>query len=181
MMGGDRRDRQRTGAGRAYLLVILGVILIPPLAISVAIDGGTSSGDWPMRGHDAQHSGTADTDGPGVELELAWKYYAGGLSWSSSPIAVDGVVYVNRGIFIPTEPRECLLALDAVTGESLWSLNVYSTCSTPAVVDGTLYVGSGDKNLYATDAKTGEMKWSYTTEGSIFAAPTVSQGIVFFL
>ena len=35
--------------------------------------------------------------------------------------------------------------------------------SSPAVVDGTVYVGSQDSNLYALDAETGIERWSYET------------------
>jgi serine/threonine protein kinase len=45
--------------------------------------------------------------------------------------------------------------------------------SSPVVVDGTLFVGAYDNNLYALDAKTGEFRWKYPTEGGIAATPFV--------
>jgi outer membrane protein assembly factor BamB len=45
--------------------------------------------------------------------------------------------------------------------------------SSPVVVDGVVYVGAYDNNLYALDAKTGEFKWKYPTEGGIAATPFV--------
>ena len=37
--------------------------------------------------------------------------------------------------------------------------------STPAVADGTVYVGSSDHNLYALDAASGALAWQFTTAG----------------
>jgi outer membrane protein assembly factor BamB len=45
--------------------------------------------------------------------------------------------------------------------------------SSPVVVDGVLYVGAYDNNLYALDAKTGKFHWKYPTEGGIAATPFV--------
>src|SRR5207245_9916996 len=35
--------------------------------------------------------------------------------------------------------------------------------SSPAVVDGAVYVGSGDGNLYSLDANSGELRWKFRT------------------
>jgi outer membrane protein assembly factor BamB/predicted Ser/Thr protein kinase len=45
--------------------------------------------------------------------------------------------------------------------------------SSPVVVDGVLYVGAYDNNLYALDARTGKFEWKYATEGGIAATPFV--------
>lgn len=49
-------------------------------------------------------------------------------------------------------------------GSDYWSFEtggpVYSS---PTVVDGTLYVGSHDRNLYALNAETGEERWRFRT------------------
>ena len=38
--------------------------------------------------------------------------------------------------------------------------------SSPAVVDGVVYTGCRDSNLYALDAATGSEKWRYNANGS---------------
>jgi outer membrane protein assembly factor BamB len=48
-----------------------------------------------------------------------------------------------------------------------------------SVANGVLYVGSGDGNVYALNAGTGEKLWSYATDGQVSAAPTVADGKVF--
>ena len=53
--------------------------------------------------------------------------------------------------------------------------------SSPAVVNGVLYVGSTDCNLYAIDAASGEMKWKFETKGWVVSSPAVDSGVVYFL
>lgn len=51
--------------------------------------------------------------------------------------------------------------------------------SSPAVVDGRVYFGSQDKNVYAVDASNGDLIWKYTTGGSIEDSPAVAGGMVY--
>lgn len=51
--------------------------------------------------------------------------------------------------------------------------------SSPAVVDGVLYVGSDDNRVYALDAVTGAELWNYTTGGRVLASPAVINGVVY--
>ncbi|OEJ36541.1 hypothetical protein BGK72_38255 [Streptomyces agglomeratus] len=51
--------------------------------------------------------------------------------------------------------------------QQLWTQTTGgAVCSSPAVVDGIVYIGSNDKNMYALDAATGTPRWTHTT-GSI--------------
>jgi len=52
--------------------------------------------------------------------------------------------------------------------------------STPAVVDGIVYVGSNDHHLYALDEATGKPRWAFMTRGGIASSPFVSGGRVWF-
>jgi outer membrane protein assembly factor BamB len=51
--------------------------------------------------------------------------------------------------------------------------------SSPAVVNGVVYIGSEDFNVYALDARTGSKLWSYKTGGSVASAPAVANGVVY--
>ena len=68
-------------------------------------------------------------------------------------------------------------------GALLWNYTVGDVVSTnPAVVNGIVYFGSLDKNLYAVDAQTGIKLWNYTnTEpfGWESSSPAVANGIVY--
>ncbi|WP_331769170.1 PQQ-binding-like beta-propeller repeat protein (plasmid) [Embleya sp. NBC_00888] len=48
----------------------------------------------------------------------------------------------------------------------------------PAVVDGVVYAGGSDKNVYALDAATGRKPWSCKTGSEITSIVTVD-GVVF--
>ena len=52
--------------------------------------------------------------------------------------------------------------------------------SSPAVVNGVVYVGSDDNKMYALNAATGTKEWSYSTGGSVVSSPAVVNGVVYF-
>lgn len=127
---------------------------------------------------------------------LRWKARTGGRVTSSPAVAggrvfagsYDGLVY----------------ALDAATGKVAWTFrtggerrfagrhlhgfppdsetmpdpfDVY--LSSPTVWRGTVYVGSGDGNIYALNAADGRMQWSYRTGGVVHSSPAVDGGTVY--
>ena len=54
-----------------------------------------------------------------------------------------------------------------------------SVISSPSVVDGVVYVGSQDKNIYAIGAWSGSLIWKYATDGPIISSPAVADGKVY--
>ena len=121
---------------------------------------------------------------------LRWKF-ATGSRVVSSPAIADGRVYFESydGFFY---------ALDAATGKARWKfktggehrfegthlhgfLPVSETMpdvfdvflSSPVVVDGDVYFGSGDGNVYALDAATGVLAWKFKTGDVVHASPAV--------
>jgi eukaryotic-like serine/threonine-protein kinase len=50
---------------------------------------------------------------------------------------------------------------------------------TPAIFQGSLYIGSYDHNLYALDAADGKFQWKYPTEGGIVSRPVVADGNIY--
>jgi len=114
-----------------------------------------------------------------------WSFEAGGPVYSS-PTVVDGTVYVG------SHDRN-LYAIDAETGEEQWRFrtgknpNLHGKMgmkgvgirSSPQVVDGTVYFGANDYNVYAVDAATGEEEWRVETESYIYSSPTLVDGIVY--
>ena len=81
------------------------------------------------------------------------------------------------------------LALNGYSVSSASSTNItawiYDTgsllFSSPAVVDGTLYIGAIDGNLYAVNVNSGTLAWTYHARAPIFSSPAVSDGSVYFL
>src|SRR6185312_11658483 len=51
--------------------------------------------------------------------------------------------------------------------------------SSPAVVGGTVYFGSGDHNVYAVDAAAGTLKWKVATGNVVHASPAVADGVLY--
>jgi len=115
----------------------------------------------------------------------------------SSPAVADGRVYA-----MSYDGR--LWALDAATGEVLWKFatagekrfearglhgmqpkfqtfadpyDVY--LSSPLVVDGTVYFGSGDANVYALDAASGALRWKFATGDVVHASPAFAGGTIY--
>jgi outer membrane protein assembly factor BamB len=43
-----------------------------------------------------------------------------------------------------------------------------------------VYFGSGDGRLYALDARTGQEKWRFKTDGGVNSSPAVAGGVVYF-
>lgn len=84
----------------------------------------------------------------------------------STPAVVDGVVYIGGG-------DGWVRAIAAEDGNELWAFQTSGVeldaesagfdrtqiQASPAVVDGTVYIGSRDASLYALDAATGEVLW----------------------
>jgi len=53
--------------------------------------------------------------------------------------------------------------------------------SSPAVVDGVVYVGSNDGHVYAVDAASGTQRWKLKTGGRVPSSPAIAGGRVYVL
>ncbi|MDF2545138.1 MAG: hypothetical protein K0R93_36 [Anaerosolibacter sp.] len=60
-----------------------------------------------------------------------------------------------------------------------WIHNQQRFFPSPVIAGDLLYIGCWDKNLYALDIHTGEMKWKFTAEGPIGSSAAVRDGIVY--
>ena len=114
----------------------------------------------------------------------------------STPAVADGRAYV-----VSYDGR--LWALDARTGEVLWKFasegerrfearglhgmqprtqtfaDMYDVyLSSPLVVDGKVYFGSGDGHVYALDATTGRLAWKFAAGDVVHASPAFADGLV---
>ncbi|MFP8951930.1 PQQ-binding-like beta-propeller repeat protein [Natrialbaceae archaeon A-arb3/5] len=118
-----------------------------------------------------------------------WSHETDGLI-RASPTVVGNAVYIGVGCFNlacswyadeDTPEVGWLYSLDRETGELNWRYETDGeVVSTPAVTDGTVYVGSSDERLYALDAATGDREWVYEANDWIWSSPSVAFGSVFF-
>jgi outer membrane protein assembly factor BamB len=135
--------------------------------IAMTLNTAAEPSNWPHPRGGLQGLGTAD-----VQLqdsyEPAWTYKTEG-AVLSSPIIIDGVVYVGS-------EDKYLHAIDAKTGEKKWTLASETLIDASPVYDeGIIYIGTDGGVLYAVDAKTGETKWQFKTEGRIAGEAAVTQ------
>ncbi|GEM_PF-2146990 len=75
---------------------------------------------------------------------------------------VNSVAYIDDGGFYAgddTAPPGTLYALDARTGQQLWSTSTVT--AEPTIANGEVYVYSGNGNLSALDARSGRQQWSH--------------------
>lgn len=117
---------------------------------------------------------------------------------ASTPAVVDGRIYfLSRDGFF--------YALEQATGKRLWRFATggearFATIggyglpaemgpvpepwdfylSSPLVRNGKVYFGSSDHHLYALNALTGELIWSFDAESSIHSSPVYANGKIFF-
>lgn len=125
-----------------------------------------------------------------------WKFEAKSRI-TSSPAVSDGLVYFGayNGTFY---------AVDASSGRLKWKFETggerrFSAkhlhgsqpaaesmpdpwdcyLSSPVVWNGAVYFGSGDGNVYALNAASGELKWKFKTGDVVHASPAIADGAVF--
>jgi outer membrane protein assembly factor BamB len=116
----------------------------------------------------------------------------------SSPAVADGIVYA-------TSYDGKLYALNSETGAVKWKFATAGErrfeakgldgmqpknqtiadpfdifLSSPVAVKNTVYFGSGDGNVYALDAATGEQRWKFKTSDVVHASPAFADGVLFF-
>jgi len=130
------------------------------------------------------HTGNVD------ELGLAWHYDLNSKRGvEATPIVVNGIMYV-------TSSWSVVHALDARSGEELWTYDpevprsyAYKGCCDVvnrgvALWEGKVFVGTYDGHLVALDAATGEVAWKVDTiedrerSYTITGAPRVIKGKV---
>jgi outer membrane protein assembly factor BamB len=100
--------------------------------------------------------------------------------WVITAAAAAGVVVIGLLIAIIIVPGTPPRHVGTPTQHVRW---IYKTggqvSSSPAVSDGTVYVGSQDGKVYALDAATGHVRWTYTTGDQVSSSPAVVGGTVY--
>jgi outer membrane protein assembly factor BamB len=121
------------------------------LPLVIAVCAGVATADWPTYRADIARTGAADA-AIGPELSLGWTYQP-----SHPP----------RPAWPPPSEELARMHVD----------NAFHV----AIADGTIYFGSSvTDQVYAVDAKSGEVRWTFTAEGPVRFAPTVVAGRVYF-
>jgi len=158
---------QITHAPRATLIAVLAL----PLLLSVA----ARAGDWPQwRGpnRDGVCSETGMPEGfPAGGFKACWRVPLG--VGFSSPVVVQGRVYVTDSELARPKARERVQAFEKATGKRLWSYaydvnypdwgfdepNKLGPIATPIVQDGKVYTLGWLGHLFCLDAISGDVIW----------------------
>lgn len=126
-----------------------------------------------------------------------WKFTTGGPA-PSSPAIADGRAYFASydGKFYAVDARKGKLKWKFTTGgerrfeaKGLHGMQPKNQTipdpydvflSSPVVAQGAVYFGSGDGNLYALDAATGDLRWKFQTGDVVHSSPAYVDGTVYF-
>ena len=128
-----------------------------PLVSFPAVNSATSR-DWPLHNLDPANSRYATsnqiTSSNVKSLAVRWLFHT--RASASSPIVVDGVMYVTTA--------ESVIALNAATGRAIWTNSEAGSNRGAAYGDGKIYLAR-DARVFALDAKTGKFVVGFGDRG----------------
>lgn len=127
--------------------------------------------DWPTYMQNYQNHGYSESPAPMTNAILWTAPVTGPLHEFPNPIVVNGIVYYpsNMG-------DDKLHALNAATGEELWSYTVGGSDDPPSYSDSRLYHAAD--SIYCLDALSGDLIWSFGEANGDGSTPCVFQGMV---
>jgi len=131
-----------------------------------------------------------------TRVRAEWVYRTGRCT-AASPAVADHIVYMA---FLNKPPCNAtrsglngeVVALDAETGKVRWKVTMAPTESSPLVAGGLVYVGDWSGKLYALNAHSGRVVWTYGklvwkagaqqrlgSRGTFYSTPAVAYGRVY--
>jgi len=102
---------------------------------------------------------------------------SGKLLWKGA-YSVHCLAAVQGKVF--TVIRGSVVALNASNGNQVWNFTTGDgLLSSPTFVNGVVYIGSNDANLYALNAENGEKIWIYAADARLDYFVAVANGVVY--
>lgn len=160
------------------LCLIVSCCLIACLACNPAL------AQWTTYQGDASHDGYVPLSLDPATFSLLWQT---GLSTNTlNPVAAaNGEVFVSTGGYFST--GKALYALDAATGETIWSQDYGDVFSAnpPAYANGKVYIQTCNHSpgtyLWAYDANTGDLVYRppFSAQWGTYKAPTIYDNTVY--
>ncbi len=109
--------------------------------------------DWPTYRHDPARSGFTRTPVP-AELKRTWQADLGG--------TLSSVVVAGGKLFVAGVEAHTVHALDAASGQALWSYTAGGRVdSPPTVYQGRVLFGSADGSVYCLRGSDGKLMWRF--------------------
>lgn len=137
----------------------------------------------PIADHEVVYVGSTDGYFYAVTLNTGrekWKVNSGAEIRSTATIDSNRIYFTNAA--------GSLFCLDATNGNIIWvytrpgekKYSLYSYAdyyqSSPVCDHSVVYFGSGNGNIYAIDAGSGQEKWHFQTGGVVHATPVIKNG-----
>lgn len=105
---------------------------------------------------------------------ILWSHLLSGEPLRTSPALADGALYV-------TAPGGALHALNARTGESLWSVNLGAAYLSAPTVSGAVVLVGSERGLHAVDASERTARLLHATSAPVESPPALAGGRVVLL
>jgi hypothetical protein len=142
--------------------------------IALLLATAAARADWPQLGHDAGRSGATSADLHPPFTRKWYRLFADeGLQSGVQPVVAGHQLYIAT-------LRGRLHAIDTDTGKDVWTNDGNGPAlHTAAVAGGKVFVAIGD-TLHAVNANDGTKAWSFKTPLTIWNAPAVQDGVVYF-
>ncbi len=106
------------------------------------------------------------------------------LVWAPSPAAETVATIGERGVAMPQSWLQFRLngahnpVIDT-PGSAAWQIETHGQISaSPTVVAGTLYIGTNGGRLYAIDAASGAIRWTFRARNGLKSNPLIYGGLV---
>jgi outer membrane protein assembly factor BamB len=113
-----------------------------------------SDSDWPIYRGNAARSGYVKTTVPATDLKRAWQTELG--------VKLSAPVIANGKLFVSAVDKQEVLALDANSGQKLWSFTAGGRVdSAPTVWQGRVLFGCADGYVYCLRADDGALAWRF--------------------
>ena len=99
----------------------------------------------------------------------------GGIYYLADATSAPGKLYMgaSRRVVSGEDPKGFLRALDALTGDLVWELEVHAPpwAGLMSTAGGLVFSGTMEGDFFAADARTGAVLWRFQTGGSVYANP----------
>ncbi len=154
-------------------LILFSFLIMFSGSNEVSSSGLSESSPWPCFRQNPKRTGNIEQDSNDIELNDGWN--------TSLASDVVGSPVINQDGDIIQAAGDTLFSINE-NGRINWEYTFDEIIqSTPAIAeDGTIYVGSMDRNLTALDSD-GNIKWRFPTESRIDSSPVIGpDGNIYF-